>query len=152
MFRTLDSFWNSSLRDWPFSGWDRAGLGTTFRSPMALDVIRYEDRYELVFDLPGADPESIELTVDNRELLLTAERPTSVGEDGQFVSRQRPHGTVSHRLYLGDQLDADEMVADYDHGVLTVTVPVSESAKPRKVEIGVGAAAPAITAEATEKS
>ncbi len=150
MFRNFDSFWNSSLRDWPFSGWDR--VGTTFASTMPLDVVRYDDRYELVFDLPGADPDSIELTVDNRELVLTAERPANVGEGGQFVSRQRPHGSLSQRLFLGDRLDAEGLTADYVHGVLTVTVPVAESAKPRKVEIGVGASTQAIAAESTEKS
>ncbi len=146
MLRTFDSFW-----EWPFRDWDRLSRGGS-ASPLPLDVVRYEDRFELVFDLPGADPDSIELTVDKRELVLTAERPTTAREGGRFVSRQRPHGTMTHRLYLGDQIDADGLVADYDHGVLTVTVPIAESAKPRKVEIGVGAGTPAISAEATEKS
>jgi len=125
-----------------------------FRSPLATtaglnyDVVRSEDGVTLSIDIPGVDPETVDLTVDGRSLRLETNRTTTLPEGAKVVSRRRRSGSVKQTFQLGEQLDADRLTADYEHGVLTVTIPVAESAKPRKVAVGAGAPAIDATAEA----
>ena len=124
-----------------------------FRQPAApnrglnYDVITAEDGVTLNIDIPGIDPADVDLTVDGRSLKLTASRSSNVPENAKVVTRGRRNGEVVQSFQLGEQLDAENLSADYSFGVLTVTIPVAESAKPRKVEVAVGA--PAIDATAT---
>ncbi len=115
------------------------------------DVVRSETGVVLSIDMPGIDPSTVELTVEGRSLTLSASRESVIPEGAQVVSRRRRDGSLNQTFQLGERLDADKLAADYNFGVLTVTIPVAESAKPRKVEVGVGAA-PAIdaTAEAVD--
>lgn len=129
MFRTFD----------PFRELDRAfARPAPTGAAVAYDTLQFDDRYELRFDVPGVDPDSIELTVDRRELTLSYERNDEVPEGATVVSRRRPVGQVTQRLFLGDGLDAEHLDAHYDHGVLRVVIPVAEAAKPRRVAIGAG--------------
>lgn len=133
------------FRNDPFREFDRflgANLGATaLAGPVPTDVIRFDDRFELHVDLPGVDPSSIDLTVEARELTLTAERSNVLPDDATVVRRSRPSGTISRTFRLGERVDTAAIRADYDNGVLVVSVPVAEAAKARKVEIGAGTAA-----------
>lgn len=132
------------LRVDPFSAvddWTRSlltgDLGTTRRIPrfMPIDVYKVDDHYSLVADLPGADPGSIDLSVDNGVLTLSAHR-SSPSEDGvQWLASERFSGTYRRQITLGDGVDPAGICAAYDNGVLSVTIPVAEQAKPRKVAI-----------------
>ena len=122
---------------------------TANRPGLAYEVVSAEDGVTLSIDIPGIDPADVDLTVDGRSLKLTANRPNSFPENAKVVTRGRRNGQVTQSFQLGEQLDADGLAADYAYGVLTVTIPVAESAKPRKVAVGVGAVA-AIDAEASE--
>src|SRR5579862_3781355 len=85
------------------------------------------------FDLPGINPESIDLEVEQNVLTVRAER-TPIGADGaEMIVSERPVGTFTRQLFLGETLDADAIAADYHSGVLTLTIPVREAAKPRKL-------------------
>lgn len=120
----------------------------TYNAPvnsLDYDVVRSEDGVTLQVDIPGIDPASVDLTVDGRSLRVEATRSSSIPEDAKVISRGRRTGSVSQTFQLGEKLDAEKLSADYEYGVLVVTIPVAESAKPRKVEVGVGAA-PAIEA------
>jgi HSP20 family protein len=66
------------------------------------------------------------------------------------VASERPQGTFNRQLFLGEGLDPEKVEASYENGVLTVTIPVAEQAKPRKVEISAGTGAKTIEASATE--
>ena len=136
MLRTFDPF-----REFP--------LATT--PTVDYDIVRSDDGVELHIDIPGIDPAEVELTVDGRSLVLSAERPERIAEGATQVSRRRRSGSISRRFHLGESLDADRLEADYEFGVLTVRIPVAESAKPRRVAVGVGGAA-AIEADSTEVS
>jgi len=118
---------------------------------MPMDAYRHGDQFVVHFDLPGVDPDSIDLTVGKNVLTVSAERNWQAAEGQQVVANERPQGKFSRQLFLGEGLDDDHIAAGYDHGVLTVTIPVAEAAKPRKVEVQAGAGRQqAITAEARE--
>ncbi|MFI6506741.1 Hsp20/alpha crystallin family protein [Streptosporangium sp. NPDC050855] len=105
------------------------------RGAMPLDGVRRKDDVLLKFDLPGIDPDSIEVTVDRGVLTVSAGREEEYGEDDRLFVRERPMGTFTRRVYLSEHLDADKVDAAYSNGVLAVRIPVIERAKPRKVEI-----------------
>jgi HSP20 family protein len=113
---------------------------------MGFDAYRHGDVVVAEFDLPGFDPSSIDLTVERNEVRVEAERPGPSGTDRQYLVQERPTGKFSRRLYLGDNLDTDHVAASYDHGVLTVRIPLRESAKPRRVDVRSGEQAAAIEA------
>jgi HSP20 family protein len=106
-------------------------------SVMPLDAYRRGDEFVLEVDLPGVDPGSIDLTVEKNVLTVTAERNEQRAENDEVVISERPYGRFSRQLFLGEGLDLDKVHAAYEQGVLTVTLPVADQAKPRKVEIAV---------------
>ncbi len=102
---------------------------------MPMDLYRTGDHYVLHADLPGVDPGSIDIGIDNNTLTIKAER-TARSEDGvQWLASERFTGSFLRQLSLGDGIDTDAISAGYEHGVLTVTIPVADKAKPRKVQI-----------------
>ncbi|MGK5550901.1 Hsp20/alpha crystallin family protein [Actinomadura kijaniata] len=111
--------------------WGQAGGGGV----MPMDGIRRKDDVVLRFDLPGIDPDSIEVTVDRGVLSVSAQREEERGEDDRLFVRERPMGTFTRRVYLSEHLDAEAIEAAYNNGVLAVRIPVLERARPRKVEI-----------------
>jgi HSP20 family protein len=98
--------------------------------------------------LPGVNPASVELNVERNVLTVSAQRPAAAAEGEELLVSERPHGTVSRQLFLGEGLVLDRIEARYDRGVLTVSVPVAEAAKPREVEITAPGTAKAIEAPA----
>lgn len=117
-------------------------MGRTAIIPM--DAYREGERFVAQFDLPGVDPSSIDLTVEQNVLTVTAHRNWQPSENQDVLANERPQGSFTRQLFLGDALDTERIEARYDNGVLTVTIPVAEQAKPRKVEISSGARAKAI--------
>jgi HSP20 family protein len=118
------------MRSDPFRELDRLAqeaFGTRLRpAVMPMDAYRAGDRFLVHLDLPGIDPGSIDLTVEQSVLTVSAQRQWQPGDDTQVVVAERPHGTFTRQLFLGENLDADRLEAHYDQGVLTVTVPVAE--------------------------
>ncbi|MFF4620880.1 Hsp20/alpha crystallin family protein [Nonomuraea jabiensis] len=110
----------------------------TFRTEgtvMPMDGLRRDDDVLLRFDLPGIDPESIEVTVDRGVLSVTARREEEIADNERLFVRERPMGSFTRRVYLSEHLDSEKIDAGYANGVLTVRIPVLERARPRKVEI-----------------
>ncbi len=122
----------------PFRDFDRLTqqlLGTTNRPVvMPMDAWREGDRFVIEFDLPGVNPESIELDVERNVLTVSAERVSRNG-DWEMLASERPRGRFSRQLVLGDNLDLERIEAGYDSGVVRLTVPVAEKAKPRRIQI-----------------
>jgi HSP20 family protein len=122
----------------PFRDLDRLTqqiFGTTNRpAVMPMDAWREGDRFVIEFDLPGIARESIDLDVERNVLTVRAERVARNG-DWEMLASERPRGVFSRQLVLGDNLDLEHIEAAYDGGVLRLTVPVAERAKPRKIEI-----------------
>ncbi|RCW43319.1 HSP20 family protein [Halopolyspora algeriensis] len=109
---------------------------------MAMDAYRVGEDYVAEFDLPGIDPDSLEVRAENNTLTVRAERKSRPGSENEaevsYVTAERPRGTFSRQLSLGDGLDVDNISADYTDGVLRVTLPVAERAKPRQIKVGHG--------------
>jgi HSP20 family protein len=115
---------------------------------MPIDAYKHDNAYIVHFDLPGVDPSTIELTIEKNVLSLSAKREWDPGED-EVVVAERPQGTFTRQLFLGEGLDSEHVKAEYDKGVLTVTIPIAEAARPRRVEIATSSPkAAAITTEA----
>ena len=130
------------MRTEPFRDIDRMFeqlMGTTGRpAVMHVDAERDGDTFYVYFDLPGVDPDSIDLTVERNVLQVRAQRQHRPKDGVETVISERPMGVFSRQLFLGDTLDTDHLEATYDNGVLTLRIPVSEKAKPRKISIGSG--------------
>lgn len=105
---------------------------------MPLDAYRHGDRYVVHLDLPGVDPSSIDVTVEKNVLTVKAERSWQPTNGEQVLVSERPQGVFSRQLFLGEGVDTDKIDATYEAGVLTVTLPVAEAAKPRRVQIATG--------------
>ncbi len=102
---------------------------------MPVDAFRRGDAFMVSFDLPGVDPASIEVTVERNVLSVAAERRWSPEEGDQVALAERPQGRYERKLRLSDNLDTNAVEASYEHGVLALRIPVSEAAKPRRVEV-----------------
>jgi HSP20 family protein len=127
------------MRTDPFRDLDRLAqqvLGTPARpAAMPIDAYRRGDEFVVEFDLPGVDTSSIELTVEKNVLTVHAQRRRSTTEGVEMLVGERPQGTFSRQLFLGDSLDTDQINADYTDGVLVLRLPIAEKAKPRRVPI-----------------
>lgn len=123
----------------PFRGLDRLTQdfwGGNGRQPwMPMDVYRRGDHVIAHFDLPGVDPASIEVTTEKDVLTVKAERAWQPQEGDEVIVTERLQGSCMRQLFLGQGLDRERVEARYDNGVLTVSVPVAEEAKPRKIEV-----------------
>ncbi len=102
---------------------------------MPLDLYRDGESYVARIDLPGVDPSTIDIDVEDRTLTIRAERRTEVSDSAQWLTHERPTGTFARQLSLGHGLALDNIQAGYADGVLTLTIPVAEEAKPRKIEV-----------------
>jgi HSP20 family protein len=132
------------MRTDPFRELDRLtqqmlGANGTLARPaaMPMDAWREGDTFQVEFDLPGVDPESIDLDVERNVVTVKAERPHRAS-DAELIAAERPRGVFSRQLVLGDNLDTEKISASYDAGVLTLRIPVAEQAKPRKIAITSG--------------
>jgi HSP20 family protein len=126
------------LRFDPFRDLDRVTQLVTARpEAMPMDAYRQGNQFVVHFDLPGVDPSSIDLTVEKNVLTVRAERSWQPSDQQEVLVAERPQGSFSRQLFLGDSLDADQIRATYEHGVLTLSIPVAEQDKARKVEITV---------------
>jgi HSP20 family protein len=103
--------------------------------PMPMDCYRQGDTFFLTFDLPGIDTDSLEVVAEHNTLTVTAQRHTAGPEDATYLVAERPAGSYSRQLVVGDGADLDGVVAGYHDGVLTLTIPVAEQAKPRRVDV-----------------
>jgi len=115
---------------------------------MPIDAYRHEDRWVVKVDLPGVEPTSIDLTVDRNVLRIDASRDWRPAEGDLVLAAERPRGGFSRQLVLSEDIDTTAIQADYRDGVLSVVLPVAETARPRKVAISTGDGSSPTTVEA----
>jgi HSP20 family protein len=131
----------SMLRYDPFREFERLSdqlLGGTSRGAprsFPMDAYRRGEAFHVELDLPGVDPDSIEMTVEQNVMTIRAERRIDLEESDEVIVSERPQGTFSRQLLLSESLDSDQLNAEYVDGVIRLTIPVAERAKPRKIEL-----------------
>lgn len=116
----------------------RGQSGTSQRVAMPMDAFREGDHFVVKLDVPGVVPDAINLTVEKNVLTVSAERNWQPADDVEVIASERPQGTFTRQLFLGEGLDTERVEASYRDGVLTVIIPVAEQAKPRKVTVNRG--------------
>jgi HSP20 family protein len=124
----------------PFREFDRMfdqALNQARQPSFPMDAYRSGDKIVVHFDLPGVDPNSIDIEYERQALTVSAERSWQPTEGDQLLAAERVHGKFQRQILLGEGLDAEGLKASYEHGVLTVTIPVAERAKPRKINVEV---------------
>jgi HSP20 family protein len=138
------------MRTDPFRDFDRLAqqvFGTPSRpAAMPIDAFRKDDEFVVQFDLPGVDRDSIDLTVERNVLTVHAQRRREDADNVELLIGERPQGTFSRQLFLSETLDTDRIAAEYRDGVLTLRLPITEKAKPRRVPIQASDAPAAIDA------
>jgi len=102
---------------------------------MPIDLYRDGDHYVLNADLPGIDPGSVDVDIDGQLLTIRAERTPRSDEGIKWLAHERPSGSFLRQFNLGDGIDTERISAHYDNGVLSVMIPITEKAKPRKIEV-----------------
>jgi HSP20 family protein len=127
----------------PFAELDRLTGNLLGTSPgpkfMPVDLYRDGDRYVLNADMPGLDPGSVDIDVDGQLLTIRARRTAEGREGVSWLAQERPYGSYLRQFNIGEGIDAEKIAAHYDNGVLSLLLPVSERAKPRKIEVQSGA-------------
>jgi HSP20 family protein len=132
------------LRFDPFSDIDAltrsllTGQTGSARSPrfMPMDLYKVDDHYVLTADLPGVDPGSVDVNIDNGTMTVTAHRTAAPADNAvQWLTNERFFGTYRRQLSLGEGVDASAISATYENGVLSITIPIAERAKPRRIEV-----------------
>ena len=123
----------------PFRDFDRLTEqlfgGARGMRTMPMEAYRRGDQLFIHLDLPGVNPDDVDLTLERNVISIRAERRSPRQEGDQVLIDERPQGSFTRQLYLGDNLAVDQLNASYDMGVLTITIPVAEQAKPRRVQI-----------------
>jgi len=123
----------------PFREFDRLA-GSFLDRPagprlMPMDLYKDGETYVLSADLPGIDPGSVDIDVDGQLLTIRAQRTLATGDGVKWLTRERQGGTFLRQLSLGQGIDTERIAADYSNGVLSITIPMSEKAKPRKIAV-----------------
>jgi HSP20 family protein len=109
-----------------------------------MDSCKIDEPYVLTADLPGIDPGSLDVTTDHGTMTVTANRSARSEDSAQWLANERFFGTFRRQVSLGDNVDASRISASYDNGVLTVIIPVAETAKPRRIDVAHGGGARSI--------
>ena len=126
----------------PFRAFDRltSQLVSGRRTPMGMpmDVWQADDGYHVALDLPGIDPDSVEITCERNVLTIRADRGAEYEEGHNVLLAERPQGTFTRQMQVGEGLDTSKVAAAYDNGVLRLTIPMAESAQPRRIEVQTG--------------
>lgn len=135
----------------PFAGFERMfetlyGHEGSHR-PMPIDIYRKGNEYRVEMDLPGADPASLDVNVERNMLTVNAEAKSMHDDADEQIVCERRHAHFSRQVYLGENLDTDNVKASFENGVLTVTIPVSEKAPGRHIEVSTGNGAHEIEAK-----
>ena len=121
------------LRD--LDRWTQQASGTAARpAVMPMDAWRDGEQFVVEFDLPGVTADSLDIDIERNMLTVRAERP-ALDQNQEMLSAERPRGVFSRQLFLGENLDTEKIEASYHDGVLRLTIPVAEKAKPRRIEI-----------------
>jgi len=134
--RRLNQVLDAALAGWPFSA-ETERHGDAGWYP-ATDVVEDAEGVRIVVELPGVNPETVNVSLENQVLSISGDKPATPASDEARTHRfERSVGHFERSFRLGDTVDPSRVNARHEHGVLTLTLPRAEQAKPRKIEIAV---------------
>jgi HSP20 family protein len=118
-----------------FGGEDGGARHVTYFTPK-VDVVETENEFEVTVDLPGMKREDVHVEVKDGDLWISGTRAEEKEEKGKTYHRvERRYGEFRRVFPLPTTVDGDKMVAKYDNGVLRITAPKMEEAKPKRIEV-----------------
>lgn len=127
--RSMDRMMDESLMNG--SNWDEP-----MRWALPVDVIENNDAYLVKTSLPGVNPDDINITYDNHVLTLSTEiQAEEEKKEERYLLRERRYGSFTRSITLPNQVDATKIEANYNDGILTLTLPKAEELKPRRIQI-----------------
>ncbi len=109
--------------------------GTRTPMGMPMDVWQAEDGFHVALDLPGVDPSTVDITSERNVLTIRAERRAEYEHAQNVLVAERPQGSFTRQLQLGETLDTERVNASYDNGVLHLMIPVAQAAQPRRIQV-----------------
>ena len=125
----VNSFWGSTPGgQWPMAAHD-----------VPTDVFHSDDRLVIRMDLPGVNPDDVDVTIQENVLVINGSRRFGFDADKvRFVRRGAFYGDFTQRVALGKGLDIERIAARYDNGVLELNIPYAEEVQPKKISVEVG--------------
>lgn len=128
----LEAFFTDADR-WFAQGWPTPAAA---RVSPRMDVIDAGHEYRVTLELPGVDEKDVELSIDGSTLIVKGEKhATARAENEGVLHADRTHGAFQRALELPVEIDANAVQARLEHGLLVISLPKSEKAKPRKIEV-----------------
>ncbi len=125
--RMLEDAWQPFQEGELTSGWTPA-----------CDIFEDQNQLKLVLELPGVNPKDVKISLENNTLTIRGEKRQEAEEKTERVHRyERSYGNFERRFTLPSTVDAENIQAGYDNGLLTVTLPKSERARPREIPVNV---------------
>jgi len=129
--RRLNALLDEALTGWPVGN----GVSTSAWLP-SVDVFEDKESLKIVAELPGLKPEDVKITLENSTLTLRGEKKQVAEEKTERVHRyERSYGSFERSFSLPNSVDADKVAASFESGVLTITLPKAEKAKPREIAV-----------------
>jgi HSP20 family protein len=135
--RRLNTALDEAFNGWPFQSQESGTLTSTWLP--ACDVFEDKDAVKIVAEVPGVRPEDVKLSLENNLLTVRGEKKQQAEETTERVHRyERSYGSFERTFSLPTTVDADKIAAKYDQGILTITIPKAERARPREIPVKVG--------------
>jgi HSP20 family protein len=134
--RRLNSILDEAFNGWPFQNQENGSLTSSWLPP--CDVFEDKNSVKIVAEIPGVDADDVKISLENNLLTLRGEKKQHAEEQSERVHRyERSYGVFERTFSLPTTVDPEKIDAQYSHGVLTVTIPKSERARPREIPVKV---------------
>lgn len=134
--RRLNSVLDEAFNGWPFQSQEN-GTVTSSWLP-ACDVFEDKDAVKIVAEVPGVRPEDVKISLENNVLSVRGEKKQQAEEKTERVHRyERSYGSFERSFSLPSSVDPERIAASYAHGILTVSIPKAERARPREIPVKV---------------
>jgi HSP20 family protein len=135
--RRINQMLDATFNGWPFTTEPSETVTSAWIPP--TDIFEDADGVKIVVELPGLKPEDVKLTMENHTLTIRGEKKQIAEEKTTRVHRyERSYGAFERSFTLPNSADEEKVTAKFEHGVLSVTLPKADKAKPRSIEVKVG--------------
>lgn len=129
LHRDMDDLFRGFFGDWDWPSWRAAGWP-------AIDIAENDDAYVVKAEVPGCKADDVDISVHGNTLTISGEKKEQESKEGKgYYHAERSFGRFQRELNLANDVDADKIQASCENGILTITLPKSERAKPVKIKV-----------------